>query len=326
MDRSERFYRIDQLLNDRKLVDASEFLEELGVSLATLKRDLFYMQNHLHAPIIYDRFAGGYRFDQKPGVGPKYELPGLWFNDSEIHALLVAKHLLEEIQPGILEPHIKPLISRLESLLDSGDHSVEEIENRISIETPARRPVNGKIFGLCVTGLLERKQLMIRHRSRYNEDVCNRHVSPQRLTYYKNTWYLNTWCHERNALRSFSVDSIERVEVSDDDAQNVPLTDLQAVLETGYGIFAGQAVEWAKLRFTPYQAKWISTETWHMAQKGHFETDGSYILELPYSNDSELLMDVLRYGPNVEVIEPQALREKIIERLGSALRRYSASL
>lgn len=322
MDRTERFYRIDQLLNDRKLVKTADFLEELGVSLATLKRDLLYMQNHLHAPIVFDRFCGGYRFDQQTAVGPKYELPGLWFNDSEIHALLVAKHLLEEIQPGILEPHIKPLISRLESLLDSGDHSVEEIENRISIETPALRPVDGKIFGLCVTGLLHRKQLHIRHRSRYNEDVSIRHVSPQRLTYYKNTWYLNTWCHERNALRSFSVDAIEHVEVLENAAHNVSLSELRSVLEAGYGVFSGQAVEWAKLRFTPYQAKWTSTETWHAEQRASFEPDGSYILEVPYSSDSELVMDIMRYGPNVEVLSPLHLREKVIERHKRALFQY----
>jgi predicted DNA-binding transcriptional regulator YafY len=103
MDRTERFYRIDQLINNRKLVTTREFTAELGVSLATFKRDLLYMQNYLHAPIVYDRSSGAYCFDQNNTIGPKYELPGLWFNDTEIHALLVAKHLLEEIQPGILE-------------------------------------------------------------------------------------------------------------------------------------------------------------------------------------------------------------------------------
>jgi len=323
MDRTERFYRIDQLLNDRKLVKTNDFLEELGISLATFKRDLLYMQNHLHAPIVFDRQSGAYRFDQNSSVGPQYELPGLWFNDSEIHALLVAKHLLEEIQPGILEPHIRPLISRLEGLLDSADHSVEEIENRISIETPARRPVNGKIFGLCVSGLLNRKQLKIRHRSRYNEDVSNRHVSPQRLTYYKNTWYLNTWCHQRKALRSFSIDAIEHVDVLEVAAEDVSLEELQSVLEAGYGVFSGQAVEWARLRFTPYQAKWTSSETWHAEQKTYFEPDGSYILEVPYSSDSELVMDILRYGHNVEVLSPKHLREKVIERLTKAVSQYS---
>ncbi len=121
MDRTERFYRIDQLLNTRRVVTTADLLDELGVSLATMKRDLSYLQTHLHAPIIYDREVGGYWLNIAQGNGAKYELPDLWFNESEVYALLVAKHLLEEIQPGMLEPYFKPLIGRLEGLLGTND-------------------------------------------------------------------------------------------------------------------------------------------------------------------------------------------------------------
>jgi predicted DNA-binding transcriptional regulator YafY len=323
MDRTERFYRIDQLLSSKRVVTTSDLIDELDVSLATVKRDLLYMQNHLHAPILYDRELGGYRFNTNASLGPKYELPGLWFNESEVYALLVAKHLLEEIQPGILEPHLKPLIARLESLLGINDQAIEEIENRIRIKTPARRLVNQRIFEQCTTGLLKRKELKITHRSRYDEDVRIRHVSPQRLTYYKNTWYFDCWCHERQAVRSFSVDVIEHVELLTNSAKDVLTEDMDSILSSGYGIFSGNGVAWAKLKFSPYQAKWTSTETWHSDQKSYFEKDGSYILEIPYSADSELLMDILRYGPNVEVLEPLELRNKVIERLMLAVGKYT---
>lgn len=64
LDRTERFYKIDQLLNDRMLVPIQVFLDELGVSLATFKRDLEYLRDRLNAPIEWDRDAGGYRFVQ----------------------------------------------------------------------------------------------------------------------------------------------------------------------------------------------------------------------------------------------------------------------
>jgi predicted DNA-binding transcriptional regulator YafY len=323
MDRTERFYRIDQLINNRKLVTTREFIEELGISLATFKRDLLYMQNHLHAPIIYDRSSGAYCFDQNNAIGPKYELPGLWFNDTEIHALLVAKHLLEEIQPGILEPHIKPLISRLEGLLDSTDQLLDDIVSRIVIEKPAYRPVSRMLFAICATGLLRRQKLNISYRSRRNIEASSlRQLSPQRLTYYKNTWYLDAWCHHRDALRRFSVDAIEHVELLDEAAINIPAEELNANFRAGYGIFSGQDVTWAKLRFTPYQAKWIASENWHVEQHGHFEANGSYILEFPFGSATELVMDILRYGPNVEVISPPELRNMVIERLRNAVSQY----
>ena len=322
MDRTERFYKIDQLLNARTVVSTADLLAELGISLATLKRDLFYMQNHLHAPIVFDRFEQGYRFDKSNGIGPKYELPGLWFNATEIHALMVTKKLLEEIEPGLLEPHVRPLIKRLEKILDSTDHSAEEVDQRIFVFHPARRPVNAKVFGICATGVLSRKQLRILHKSRYTGDMDDRLVSPQRLTFYKNTWYLDVWCHVRDAVRSFSVDALQNVMLLDESAKEIPSVSLTEILGSGYGVYGGKDVTVAKLRFSPYQANWIVSERWHSNQKGYFEEDGHYILELPYADDPELIMDIMRYGANVEVLEPAELRSKVGERLKAAAAMY----
>src|SRR5438876_12184754 len=93
MDRTERFYKIDQLLKDSKVVSFARLQEWLGVSRATLKRDLVYMRDRFNAPIEYVRAGNGYRFG-KPRAGPRYELPGLWFNATEIYALLTTLQLL----------------------------------------------------------------------------------------------------------------------------------------------------------------------------------------------------------------------------------------
>jgi len=61
MDRTERFYKIDQMISDRKVVPFDDFLDELEVSRATLKRDFQYLRDRLNAPIIWDRDLGGYR-------------------------------------------------------------------------------------------------------------------------------------------------------------------------------------------------------------------------------------------------------------------------
>jgi predicted DNA-binding transcriptional regulator YafY len=124
MDRTERFYKIDQLLQTRRpVVPVREFLAELGISLATFKRDLEYMRERLNAPIVWDRDLNGYRFEEQRAKGPKYELPGLWFNPQEAQALLTMEHLIEEMEPSLLGPHLAPLRTRLTALLSSGDHA-----------------------------------------------------------------------------------------------------------------------------------------------------------------------------------------------------------
>jgi len=95
------------------------------------------------------------------------------------------------------------------------------------------------------------------------------------------------------------------------------------VLGSGYGIFAGDKVEWARLRFTPQHARWVATEQWHPQQKSSCAADGHYLLEVPYSNPTELIMDILRHGAGVEVLAPESLREAVKKELAAALAAYS---
>jgi DeoR/GlpR family transcriptional regulator of sugar metabolism len=47
----ERYYKIDQLLKDRQVVSFAVFKEKLGMSRASVKRDLEYMRSRFKAPI-----------------------------------------------------------------------------------------------------------------------------------------------------------------------------------------------------------------------------------------------------------------------------------
>lgn len=128
MDRLERFYKIDRLLKERKSVPFSTFMQELGMSRASVKRDLEYMKSRFNAPIEYDAAANGYRFGA-PCSGPRYELPGLWLSSDEAYALLSMHSLLSEVQPGLLEPHVAPLKARLRAIL-GGEPAWQEVEKR----------------------------------------------------------------------------------------------------------------------------------------------------------------------------------------------------
>ena len=95
MDRTERFYRIQRLLTQRKFVARDALIEDLGVSRATFKRDLAYLRDRLQVPIEWDRDHNGYYVEQdKGGASQAFQLPGLWFSAAEIHALLTMEQLL----------------------------------------------------------------------------------------------------------------------------------------------------------------------------------------------------------------------------------------
>jgi len=323
MNQTERFYKIEQLLHERKAASFRQLLDAVEVSPATLKRDLQYLRDRLNAPIIYDRDANGYRFDVPQRHAPKHQLPGLWFNASEIHALLTMQTLLEEVQPGLLGPHIAPLQTRLKNLLGSQDDVPEEVTRRIRILHSGKRLGDSRHFELIASTLLKRRRLLIRHYHRGRNEEIAREVSPQRLVYYRDNWYLDAWCHLREEIRSFAVDAIRHAESIDRKSRNITKRELDAVLGAGYGIFSGAKVEWAKLRFTPQHARWVASEQWHPQQKSSLGADGYYLLEVPYANPTELMMDILRHGAGVEVLGPASLRNAMKKELTAAYATYA---
>jgi predicted DNA-binding transcriptional regulator YafY len=325
MNQTERLYKIEQLLSEMGVVPIATLLERLEISRATFKRDLDYLRDRLNAPIVYDRFAGGYRFEKETRrTGPKHELPGLWFNSSEAYALLAMQQLLKEIEPGLLAGQVEPLKARLRALLGSTDHDVDEVEKRIKVVQVGARRAKPEHFARIAKAVLGRKQVAIEYYTRGTGEESTRVISPQRLVNYRGSWYVDAWCHLREGLRSFSVDAIRKADVLNERARAVAEKDLKETFETSYGIFRGKASKVARLRFTPERARWVSNEVWHPQQKGAFEADGSYLLELPYHDDRELVMDVLRHGADVEVVGPGELRRAVLRHAKAVVGRYAA--
>jgi predicted DNA-binding transcriptional regulator YafY len=332
MSQTERLYKLKSWLDAGRCLSKARLLDELGVSPATLKRDLAHLRDRMNAPVVHDRQQGGWRLDRSEArIGTQYELPGLWFSAEEIHALLTMQHLLANLDAGgLLRPHIAPLIERLNKALGASAgpkaHASEEIVRRIRVQTVGARKLHLPHFQAVGTALLQRRRLHIDYHGRGRNERREREVSPQRLIHYRDNWYLDAWCHVKRGLRSFAVDAIQAARVLDRKALDVAESELDAVLGAGYGIFAGRKVQWAKLRFTAERARWVAAETWHPKQRGRFEADGSYVLELPYADARELVMDILRHVPEVEVLGPTGLREEVAGKLRAGIEEMGGRL
>jgi len=323
MDRVSRIYKLHNILvNFRQPVSMRRLQEELGESQSSVKRCIDKMRTHLGAPIEYDRRRNGYFYDTQNGCA--FELPGLWFNSAELYALLIAQQLLAEVQPGLFDGMIAPLRERIDKILVSGNLSTAAITQSISILRIGGRNVSNQHFQRIAATLLERKQLTIRYQKRSGEqiEISDRVVSPQRLVHYRDNWYLDAWCHKQHGLRTFALDSILEARSEKAKTKKIRQATLNAHYASGYGIFAGKAKGVAVLAFSPKQARWVANETWHPQQQGKFLADGCYELRLPYSHTPELVMDILKYGAEVEVVSPQLLRQEVAEKLREAAARY----
>jgi len=318
----ERLHRIKYMIQARKCVPIESFLEELEISKATFKRDLEYLRDRMNASIVYDRSEGGYRFD-KPNLGEKIELPGLWFSEKEATALVLMQHLLSSLdQGGLIGPHIEPMTNLIDGILGQSDTPAKELRKRLKVFGIAARKSSTNFFPEIGGALLKRKRLQITYYSRGSNETTEREISPQRLIHYRDNWYLDAFCHLRKGLRSFSVDGISAAVLLNSKADDIAEKILHENFAESYGIFSGKANQRAKLRFTPERARWVASEEWHGQQLGSFDKDGHYILEFDYNQDPELIMDILKHGSGVEVLEPKSLKNKVKKELEITLSQY----
>ena len=333
MDRTERFYKIELLLRSRGCVSFAALRAELEVSPATLKRDLQYLRDRLNAPIAYDADANGYRFSHTATAADKterHELPGLWFSENEIHALLTMHQLLSGLDDdGVLARHLHPMLEKLQGMLGADESEARATLRRVKVIGTARRRVPGRQFELLGSALMQRRRVWLRYFKRTDRSLSEREVSPQRLVYYRATWYLDAWCHASQGLRRFALDAVREARVLDTRARQVALRELEARLDAGYGIYGSGSgdVKWATLEFDADAAQWVASEEWHPRQRSRWlgggDGQGRYELKVPYTDPTELAMDILRHGDSVKVIGDAALAAAIAQRLRSAAARYA---
>ena len=324
MDRYERILSLHRLLSAARYpVSLQRLMDELECSRATVYRDVAHLRDALGAPIEKSSDPEGFYYQHEGGE--RFELPGLWLTSDELHALLAAHQLLARTGPGVLSSALAPLKIRIDALLAEQAGGKRFPVERVRVIGAATRDMDEVAFRTIATAVLERSRLGFDYRARSTDANQTRRVSPQRLTHYRDNWYLDAFDHDREALRSFAVDRIRQPRRVESTAIDVAEGVLDAHFAGSYGIFSGAPKGWATIRFSPHAARWVADEHWHSKQQGRRLEDGSYELRLPYSNPKELLMDVIRYGPDAEIIEPASLRSEAKIMLQLALANYSAA-
>jgi len=294
-------------------------MERLELPRSTLTRLIADLRDKLGAPLVFDKEHGGYRYDTADG---RHHLPGLWFSSEELAALVTLNRLLQTLQPGLLDEHLNPLRARVEQILATEHLGGGEAQQRIRILSMAARARDMKYFQTVAGAVLQRKRLSIHYYNRERDELTQREVSPQRLAHYRDNWYLDAWCHKQKGLRIFAVECIRHADALDKPARNIPEAELDKELAASYGIFAGESTATAILRFTQKRARWVADEIWHPHQQSCWLDDGRYELAIPYSDPRELIMDLLKYGADVEVVGPSALRKEIAACLQAAIGQY----
>lgn len=292
-------------------VSKKQLQAQLECSPASVERYLTELRDTYGQNVEYNREYNGYQLSQN---SQDIELPSHLFTTQEINAILLLEQLIDDLEPGFLKHDLQSVKSHLATLKTKFTGAISaNHEKRIRMINMGKR--HGKINHLSTLtrAVLERQNIKLRYDSRStNTAKSTRLLSPQRLTHYRDNWYLDAWCHTRQALRTFALERIEALEMTQEgELINLSAKQLDAHYAQTFGIFGGSVTATAVLKFTPHRSQWVAEEVWHQHQRGTWLDDGSYQLEIPYGNDTELIGDILKYGDQVEVLAPPELRSKL---------------
>jgi predicted DNA-binding transcriptional regulator YafY len=234
--------------------------------------------------------------------------------DDELIALLTMHRIIDSMTNKSLGDAFGPLKKRCEAILKLKVKSPDSWAERIKILDIHYRKIEDGVFGAIVTSLARKTAL----RCTYTDAagvIKDRTISSQHLVRYRDNWYCDAWCHDRNALRIFSLDSITNIRHVNIAWHECDNEECRGLLATSYGIFSGSPSNTAIIRLSGRAARYAQRESWHPEQKLTLCDDLTVILEIPYSKPHELIREILSWSDEAEVVEPLTLREEMKGRI-----------
>lgn len=135
--------------------------------------------------------------------------------------------------------------------------------------------------------------------------------------------YVIGWRDPPGALRTFRIERIARVEITRQTYAIPPDFDPLAVFRNAWGIWftEGEPVE-VVLKFSPDVARRVGETRWHHSEQSSLQQDGSLLWRVWVSEPQEMMPWIRGWGAKCEVIEPQSLRQKIVEESRHLCRLY----
>lgn len=313
----ERFIWFDNEARRERFPNASKLGEHFEIAPKTAQRSIDHFRDRLFAPLEYDSSEKGYYY-----TDPTFQLPIIRISEEELLALLISRKLITEASAGSLADELGSVSQRLGSLLAANLPGRAKPEDAFSFRWKNISPTDPLTFKIVTSALLQGKLLTFSYYSPADGNCTLRTVEPHHMVNYMGNWHLIAFCHLRNDWRDFVLGRMTLLTV---EGSAFPIREKQEwepYLQNTFGIFQNKTSFNVVLRFTPERARWIKGEIWHEGQSEEDCADGSLVRTLPASHEAEILMEILKHGSQVEVLEPGWLREKVVQEMRDAVKKY----
>ena len=305
MLQTKRLYWIDAEIRAGRFPNATRVSEEFGVSERTAFEDRNRLLNDLNAPLATDRRRGGWHY-----TDTTYMLPFLALSGREANALRRSLLAAQEYcSPQDAEP-VRLLAARLEAFTPTSEAAARE---RVRGSIRLTGPMSSELLTACERAVTHRQKMRLLYYSARRDEMNERTVQPYDLLHWRGEPHLIAYCEMRRDIRQFFLGRVRQWELLPDEMVFVrdPGFDIDVYLARGLNAQHGEDLVMVRLRFSPYQARWIRERQYHASQEIEEQKDGGLILTLRVAGTEEIRRWILGYGAEVETLEPEELRLQI---------------
>jgi predicted DNA-binding transcriptional regulator YafY len=313
----ERFIWFDHQIRIGRYPNATALAKHFECNVKTAQRTIETFRDRFGAPLEYDASRRGYRYEDS-----SYQLPVTQLNEDELLALLVSRKLLTDAAAGGLGEELSKVASRLNRLLAENISGAVDPETAFSFRWKAFTPSDGNIFRQVLTALTTHCPLSFRYYSPHKNRCTTRTVEPHHMVNYQGTWHLIAWCRLREDWRDFVLARVSECQAGLTPFSPRDVSQWRSFLDATFGIFQGRESFEVTLRFSNALARWARGQVWHPRQRFHERASGELDLTLPVSHETEILMEILKYGSQVEVLAPDRLRQRVREEIEAMMKKY----
>jgi len=317
-----RISRIVQLLTTLQSgqgYSANELAELLGVSRRTLFRDLAELAA-IGVPYHFDAKCGGYRID------PAFFLPPIDLTLPEALSLLLLVHRAGPELPLPFKNSALVAGLKVENNLPAGLRQYCNTALRyVTVRTGPQAPMDllDQVFGRLQEAIHKRRKVRLVYHSLFDgEGRIELVLSPYHLMFHRRAWYVIGHSSRHDSVRTFKLNRIQKLEVLDKCFLDGEAFDLNDYLGRAWAMIPEGHIHEVRLRFEPKVATNVSEVQWHSTQQVHWQSDGSVILEFRVDGLGEIAWWILGYGDQVEVLAPEALRQRVAETAARMVARY----
>jgi predicted DNA-binding transcriptional regulator YafY len=311
-----RQWKILKRIEAGRYTTAQDMAEEHGVTERTIRRDIEALQEAGFP--LYDERAEGRKI-WRLIEGYKQRL-GQTFSLSELSALYFSKNLMSFLGGAPFAQDLESAFAKIQEALPARSLPyLARIQELFSARPDPWKDYSRKkdVIAALVDATLHQKRARIEYFSFNSKRTKPYTVDPYRLVYYRGGLYLYARAEEYDEVRTFAVERIEKIDVSEQGFELPADFDASAYARGAFGIAGGKA-EPVEIVFSADMAGYIQERVWHESQQIEPGPNGTVVLRMNVAPGFELKSWIKGFLPHVKVVKPASLKADIAADLEAA--------